>query len=197
MQRRVALLRRTRPEARGVPRHRRRRQNAMRARRLRSSTLDSDEAAIPSPSVPPRRPLRGRAANAISNFSVQVATRAGVRRVAYFFAPGEPACGPCLAKPLGAEEPAAADFALSFLGFLASLLLRNCPLAITRLPRSPHWRFAVDHRSQSVYNAFTTWAPSTDEPAFPTILTRRSRPSYVLGRHRVVVAAPLSRHFIV
>ena len=52
----------------------------------------------------------------------------------YFFFGGDPAGEVALAKPPAVAAPAEA-FSLSFFGFLASLLLRICPLAIARLLR--------------------------------------------------------------
>ena len=53
----------------------------------------------------------------------------------YFFLGADPEGCPALAKPAGVVGPAPA-FSFSFFGFLASLLLRICPLAIDFLQRS-------------------------------------------------------------
>lgn len=85
-------------------------------------------------------------------------------RAAYFFLPGEPASGPCLANPPAAAAPVAADFAaLSFFGFFASLWLRNCPLAITRLPRPPTADSPSIIDRKIYYSAFPCESPSTDD----------------------------------
>ncbi len=152
------------------------------------------ESSIPrSPSTVPKGPRRRRDRQ-FQGPSCE--SRRRPARFAHFFAPGEPACGPCLAKPLGAEAPAAADFALSFFGFLASLLLRNCPLAITRLPRSPDWRFAVSIIDRKAFIALRRRGRHrpTRRPSRPA---RRSRRPPGVGCRRLIVLAPLSRHFIV